>query len=100
AARPAGGRACERCRCPAPAGGGGSARRVPRSRADLRHTRPGALRPAARGHARMGLPGRAARLTRCFDELPGLIEEKLGEHERVALIYFDAFGWRFLERHA
>jgi len=48
----------------------------------------------------MGLPRRAARLTRCFDELPGLIEEKLGEHERVALIYFDAFGWRFLERHA
>jgi hypothetical protein len=35
-----------------------------------------------------------------FDELPGLIEEKLGDHARVVLVYFDAFGWRFLERHA
>ena len=34
-----------------------------------------------------------------FDELPGLIEQKLGEHARVVLIYFDAFGWRFLQRH-
>ena len=39
-------------------------------------------------------------MTRCFDELPGLIEEKLDEHARVVLVYFDAFGWRFLERHA
>ena len=39
-------------------------------------------------------------MNRRFDELPGLIEAKLGEHPRVALIYFDAFGWRFLERHA
>jgi hypothetical protein len=39
-------------------------------------------------------------LSRRFDELPGLIEEKLGEHPRVVLVYFDAFGWRFLERHA
>jgi Type I phosphodiesterase / nucleotide pyrophosphatase len=39
-------------------------------------------------------------LTRRFDELPGLVEAKLGEHSRVALVYFDAFGWRFLERHA
>ncbi len=39
-------------------------------------------------------------MTRCFDELPGLIEAKLGEHARVVLVYFDAFGWRFLERHA
>jgi Type I phosphodiesterase / nucleotide pyrophosphatase len=38
-------------------------------------------------------------LSRCFDELPGLIEARLGEHERVVLVYFDAFGWRFLERH-
>ncbi|HEY2354748.1 MAG TPA: alkaline phosphatase family protein [Gaiellaceae bacterium] len=36
---------------------------------------------------------------RCFDELPALIEAKLREHARVVLIYFDAFGWRFLERH-
>ena len=39
-------------------------------------------------------------MSRRFDELPGLVEEKLGEHARVALVYFDAFGWRFLERHA
>jgi hypothetical protein len=39
-------------------------------------------------------------LTRRFDELPGLIEAKLAEHVRVVLVYFDAFGWRFLERHA
>jgi hypothetical protein len=38
-------------------------------------------------------------LSRCFDELPDLIETSLGEHSRVVLIYFDAFGWRFLERH-
>ena len=39
-------------------------------------------------------------MTRRFDELPGLIEAELAEHPRIALIYFDAFGWRFLERHA
>ena len=39
-------------------------------------------------------------MSRRFDELPGLIEAKLAEHARVALVYFDAFGWRFLERHA
>jgi hypothetical protein len=38
-------------------------------------------------------------LSRCFDELPDLIETSLGEHSRVVLVYFDAFGWRFLERH-
>jgi Type I phosphodiesterase / nucleotide pyrophosphatase len=38
-------------------------------------------------------------LSRCFDELPGLIETSLEAHPRVALIYIDAFGWRFLERH-
>ncbi|HEU5216942.1 MAG TPA: alkaline phosphatase family protein [Gaiellaceae bacterium] len=38
-------------------------------------------------------------MSRCFDELPGLIETSLAEHSRVVLIYFDAFGWRFLERH-
>jgi len=37
---------------------------------------------------------------RSFDELPDLIEQELAEHHRVVLIYFDAFGWRFLERHA
>ena len=35
-----------------------------------------------------------------FDEIPALIETKLREHARVVFIYFDAFGWRFLERHA
>ena len=39
-------------------------------------------------------------MSRCFDELPALIEAKLAEHARVVLVYFDAFGWRFLERHA
>jgi hypothetical protein len=39
-------------------------------------------------------------LSRRFDELPGLIEQKLADHARVVLVYFDAFGWRFLERHA
>ena len=39
-------------------------------------------------------------MSRRFDELPGLIEAKLAEHPRVVLVYFDAFGWRFLERHA
>ena len=34
-----------------------------------------------------------------FDELPGLIDAKLAAHARVVLVYFDAFGWRFLERH-
>ena len=53
---------------------------------------------------------------RCFDSLPGTVEALLTgsahgpvlaharfglpEHaDRVALVYFDAFGWRFLERH-
>lgn len=36
---------------------------------------------------------------RCFDELPGLIESLLAKHDRVAFVYFDAFGWRFAERH-
>ncbi len=39
-------------------------------------------------------------MNRRFDELPGLIETKLAGHPRVVLVYFDAFGWRFLERHA
>ncbi|HJQ74853.1 MAG TPA: alkaline phosphatase family protein [Gaiellaceae bacterium] len=39
-------------------------------------------------------------MTRSFAELPGLVEELLSEHDRVALVYFDAFGWRFLERHS
>jgi hypothetical protein len=38
-------------------------------------------------------------LSRSFAELPGLVEERLAEHARVALVYFDAYGWRFLERH-
>jgi hypothetical protein len=36
---------------------------------------------------------------RRFDEFPSLIETELREHARVVFIYFDAFGWRFLERH-
>jgi hypothetical protein len=52
---------------------------------------------------------------RCFDQLPATLERLLtgttdgpaidepllGERfERVAFVYFDAFGWTFLERHA
>ena len=37
---------------------------------------------------------------RSFSELPGLVEESLREHARVALVYFDAFAWRFCERHS
>lgn len=36
---------------------------------------------------------------RCFDALPRRIEELLAAHDRVALVYFDAFAWRFFERH-
>jgi len=39
-------------------------------------------------------------LSRSFAELPRLIEASLAEHDRVAFVYFDAFGWRFAERHA
>ncbi len=41
------------------------------------------------------LPGDGGR---CFAELPALVERALGDHDRVALVYLDAFGWRFLER--
>lgn len=54
---------------------------------------------------------------RCFDSLPGTVETLLtgssplpslppaahglpGRAERVVLVFLDAFGWRFLERHA
>ncbi len=51
---------------------------------------------------------------RCFDQLPATVERLLGgaadgldlgspllrgTYDRVALIYLDAFGWRFLARH-
>lgn len=53
--------------------------------------------------------------TRCFDQLPATVERLLTGHadgpaldeplfrerfERVVFVYFDAFGWTFLERHA
>jgi hypothetical protein len=53
--------------------------------------------------------------TRCFDQLPATVERLLTgasdgpalgvpllreRFERVAFVYFDAFGWTFLERHA
>ena len=52
---------------------------------------------------------------RCFDQLPATVERLLtgrtegpaldephlaDRFERVVLVYFDAFGWTFLERHA
>jgi len=37
---------------------------------------------------------------KCFAALPGRIEELLASgHERVVLVYFDAFGWSLFERH-
>jgi hypothetical protein len=53
--------------------------------------------------------------TRCFDQLPSTVERLLTgasdgpaleepllreRFERVVFVYFDAFGWTFLERHA
>ena len=39
---------------------------------------------------------------RCFDAVPGLIQRLLAEpgEPRVVLVWIDAFGWRFVERHA
>jgi hypothetical protein len=37
---------------------------------------------------------------RCFDALPGRVEQLLAEHDRVVLVYFDAFAWRVFERHS
>jgi len=36
---------------------------------------------------------------RSFAELPALLEALMRGHDRVALVYFDAFAWRFAERH-
>jgi hypothetical protein len=35
-----------------------------------------------------------------FAELPGRIAALTREHERVAVVLLDAFGWRFVQRHA
>src|ERR1700710_2493110 len=37
---------------------------------------------------------------RRFAELPGRIEALTREHERVAVVLLDAFGWAFVQRHA
>ena len=37
---------------------------------------------------------------RGFAELPSLIEKLAGEHERIAVVLLDAFGWAFVQRHA
>ncbi len=39
---------------------------------------------------------------RCFDAIPGLVQHLLVERGRgkVAVLWLDAFGWRFCERHA
>src|ERR1700709_635254 len=52
-----------------------------------------------------GSPRRAARCSRCaiatgFAELPGRIAALTREHERVAVVLLDAFGWAFVQRHA
>jgi Type I phosphodiesterase / nucleotide pyrophosphatase len=49
-------------------------------------------------HERWRLPAHAD--GRCFDTLPARIEALLAEHARVVLVYFDAFAWRFFERHS
>jgi Type I phosphodiesterase / nucleotide pyrophosphatase len=36
---------------------------------------------------------------RCFDALPAAIRRLLESHARVVVVLFDAFGWRFFERH-
>ena len=43
------------------------------------------------------LPDRGGR---CFADLPGRIEALLARHDRVALVYYDAFAWWLFERHA
>ena len=35
-----------------------------------------------------------------FAELPSLIEKLASEHERIAFVLLDAFGWAFVQRHA
>ena len=35
-----------------------------------------------------------------FAELPGRIAALTREHERVAVVLLDAFGWKFVQRHA
>jgi hypothetical protein len=67
-------------------------------------------RPGVRAEWRPPEPGR-----RCFDQLPATIERLLtgftdgpaldepllrARFEGVVFVYFDAFGWAFLERHA
>lgn len=57
---------------------------------------------------------RPERGTRCFDQLPATVERVLTgatggttldepllreRFERIVFVYFDAFGWTFLERH-
>ena len=35
-----------------------------------------------------------------FADLPGRIAALTREHERVAVVLLDAFGWKFVQRHA
>src|SRR4051794_32838227 len=46
---------------------------------------------------------RAARCSKCamrsFAELPARIEALAAEHEQLAVVLLDAFGWAFVERH-
>ena len=35
-----------------------------------------------------------------FAELPARIEALAREHERIAVVLLDAFGWAFVQRHA
>src|SRR4051812_40765728 len=37
---------------------------------------------------------------RGFADLPGIIEQRLAQEERLAVVLLDAFGWAFVQRHA
>ena len=58
--------------------------------------------PARRGRSERGrarLPPTGWAVTG-FAELPGRIAALTREHERVAVVLLDAFGWAFVQRHA
>src|SRR4051812_33241954 len=66
-------------------------------RASTRAARPGWS--TDRGRARTA--ARCSRSAmRSFAELPARIQALTREHERLAVVLLDAFGWAFVQRHA
>src|SRR4051812_13533826 len=65
-----------------------------------------AITPAARlaWSTARGRAPTAARCSSCdmrsFADLPARIEALAREHERLAVVLLDAFGWAFVQRHA